>query len=306
MHGCPVLVHLAGAVVVVALVVLHADEVVVPRQVQPHAIHLGALAVPDRRVVARHLVVDDGQAEAHRQPGPPGLDGLPRRPVPGRHPVRDGVHLLPEHQVGGPVPRYPRRLARGSQGGPLQVARCGGDVEPAQQPGEVRLVERDGPGRAVTEVLGDDAAVPAEQPRSLRVEPPAALGEPVRRGEMVVGDHRRDPGRDTVIHDRAVVRQGLRRELALGRLDPGPLDGEPVGVQAEPGHQVDVLAPQLVAVAGPAGRLTERRRVHVLQEPGIAARVAALGLVARGGHSPAETRRERPWHPARLTPRPFG
>ena len=164
-----------AAVVPGALVVLHADEVVVPRQRQPPAVHLGALAVPDRGVVAHHLVVDDGQAEAHRQPGPPGLDGLPRRPVPGRHAAGHGVHLLGQHDVSHPVARHPGRLARGGQRGPLQVTRLGGDVEPAEQAGEVRLVERDGPGRAVTQMLGHDAAVAGEQRRSLRVEPPAAL-----------------------------------------------------------------------------------------------------------------------------------
>src|SRR6267154_1318030 len=85
------------------------------------------------------------------------------------------------------------RLARGEQRGACQVASRGRDIQPAEQAGEVRLVERDGPGRAVAQVLGHDAAVPAEQRRSLRVKPPAAFGEPVRRGEVVVGDRRRDP-----------------------------------------------------------------------------------------------------------------
>src|SRR6202012_4054191 len=94
-----------------------------------------------------------------------------------------------------------------------------------------------------------------------------------------------------------VVRQRRVGELALGRLDPRPLHREPVGVQAHPGHQIDVLTPQLVAVARRPGRLTEDRWLNMFQEPGVAAGVVALHLMPGGRSTPAETRRERSRRP---------
>ena len=249
--------HGSAGVVPGALVVLDAHEVIVPRQGQPPAVHLGALAVPDRRIVAHDLVVDDRDAEPNRQPGTPGLDGVLGCPVAGCHAVGHGVHLLREHDVGDPVTRHAGLLTRGQQCRTLELAHRGRDVQPAQQPREVRLVQRHGPGHAVAQALGDDVAVAGEHRRCLRVEPPAAPREPVRRGHVVIRDRRSDPHGQAVVDDRAVVRESLRRELALGRLDPRPLDREPVGVQAQPGHEVDVLPPSLVAVAGLARRLPE-------------------------------------------------
>ena len=103
------------------------------------------------------------------------------------------------------------------------------------------------------------------------------------------------------------MRESLRRELALGQLDPRPLDREPVGVQAQPGYEVDVLPPPLVAVARLTRRHPEHRRLYVLEEPGIALGVAALRLMTRGGDPPAEAPRKRPPHPdtlARAAPLP--
>ena len=59
-----------------------------------------------------------------------------------------------------------------------------------------------------------------------------------------------------------------------------------------PLRQVDVLAPQLVAVDGLARGLLEDRGGHVLGEPGVAVDVVALDLVAGVCDAPEEAGRE--------------
>src|SRR4051812_27995039 len=51
--------HQPGAVVAGAFVVLHPDEVVVARQLQPARVHRISLLIPDLRRIADRLIVDD-------------------------------------------------------------------------------------------------------------------------------------------------------------------------------------------------------------------------------------------------------
>ena len=62
-----------SAVVPDALVVLHADEVVVAGQLEPVVVDLGPLAVATEASSPTHAVVDDGQGQAR----PAGRDARP-------------------------------------------------------------------------------------------------------------------------------------------------------------------------------------------------------------------------------------
>jgi hypothetical protein len=80
---------------------------------------------------------------------------------------------------------------------------------------------------------------------------------------VVQGEHRHDAGLQQRVYQPAVVIQaGLVGRAAAERLDPRPRHREPVGAQAEFGHQPDVLRIPVVvihrdvtgvAVAYPAG-----------------------------------------------------
>ena len=82
------------------------------------------------------------------------------------------------------------------------------------------------------------------------------------------------------------------RELALGRLDPAPLQREAVGTQAQVGHQIDVLVPAVPRITGVAARLHATGVGVVLPVPPVVVDVAALDLMGGGGGPPQESRRE--------------
>src|SRR5437867_7222180 len=102
-------------------------------------------------------------------------------------------------------------------------------------------------------------------------------------------DHRHDPLLAQLAQDVAVVPDLARVERALGRLDPRPLDREPVRVLAHVAQQGEVLAVAVIVVAG------DRRGVAVgdvswllLPLPPVAVAVVALYLVGRARSSPEE------------------
>ena len=106
------------------------------------------------------------------------------------------------------------------------------------------------------------------------------------------GDDRRDAVLPAGGALAAVVVEGGGREQAFFRLDPGPLDAEAIGVEAELGEEGDVVAVPVVLVAGVAARLRARRAFGVLEGPPVAVPVAALDLMGRGGGAPHESVRE--------------
>jgi hypothetical protein len=71
--------------------------------------------------------------------------------------------------------------------------------------------------------------------------------------------------------------------LAILRLDPAPLEAEPIRGQPGAGEQVEILAPAVVVVDSVAARLDERGVRGVFPLPVVAVDVVALDLVARGG-----------------------
>ena len=71
------------------------------------------------------------------------------------------------------------------------------------------------------------------------------------------------------------------RELALRRLDPGPLDAEAECVVPQVALEGDVLVVSVVEIASVAGRLQAGRAFLVLPPLPVAVGVAAFHLVAR-------------------------
>ena len=165
-----------GAVVVDPLVVLHADEVVVPRPARASVGRPRRACRHEPCVVTDHDVVDDRQAQPDRQVRTAGLDsGRAAATWPAARPspiasISSGSMTFDE-----PVPVDPGRLARRSQRRALQVADEVRQVEPGEQSGQVRLVHGDGEGDPVAEGRHHPVAVPGEQRRRLRIEPAAAL-----------------------------------------------------------------------------------------------------------------------------------
>ena len=122
----------------------------------------------------------------------------------------------------------------------------------------------------------------------LRAGPAAVVHQPARHREVDERDDRGEAALAAAVDDPPVVVEGGAGELALLRLDPAPLEAEPVGVQAGAGHEVEVLAPAVVGVAGVAAGLGERRVLGVLHLPVVVVDVAALDLVGGGGGAPEE------------------
>jgi hypothetical protein len=234
------------------------DERVVERVDQPVA-RRGVGGVVGRVGVARRLPVGD----RHRQPddrgvavavGVDGVGGVDRAV---HRDVRGDVVLDDRHELAGEVAdRDPpgRELAAGVgreqvvdrlvERAPLvdEVAVLGGEqagvlahlLDDLRSAGRVAEAAQVGVGHA-----GVAVAI-------------ARIGDPHRVREVVDRDDRVDPGVAQRLEQRAVVRDRGGVDLIAHRLDPRPLDAEPVGVEVHRGDQGDVVDRAGVAAAGVA------------------------------------------------------
>src|SRR5205823_2649209 len=109
---------------------------------------------------------------------------------------------------------------------------------------------------------------------------------------MVQSHDRRDAELVAGLQHVAVMRQYGLREEALLRLDPRPLDGEAIGVEAQLAQELYILAVEPIVVAGVAARLYEPATGRMLHYPEIAVDVVALDLMRRGRRAPQETIRK--------------
>ena len=181
---------------------------------------------------------------------------------------------------------------------------------PAHGRHDVRLVEVQ--ARAITSPSAsvDDVAEPSEalDGGSLS-QPPSAVSQRgvVKWWKVTTGSTPRSRKPEALA---SVVVQGGPGDLALGRLDPAPLDREPVVVQAEPRHQIGILLPAVPGVAGVARRFRAAGARRVLEVPPVVVGVAPLDLVGRRRRAPGESRRERAVpvlsRPSALLPLVFG
>ena len=159
------------------------------------------------------------------------------------------------------------------------LRRFAADTEGLEQPREVGFIERAGHADEIAEVFRDAVAVAREPVRRGGVLPAPGGEEPPRRGEVVVGDHRRQPVVVARLEHPPVVVQFRDGEVSFLRFDARPLQREAVGGEPERGDQRDVLAVAVVVVDGVSGGLGEDRAGEVLEEPRVAVGVVALHLV---------------------------
>ncbi len=164
----------------------------------------------------------------------------------------------------------------------------GGVLSPGEHRRDVRLVDRADVADAVLHDGERGLGVAGEQVGGVVGAPEAVALEPARHGEVHQGDDRFDAGLVAGLdHAAVVVDLGAGDVTALG-LDAGPLDAEPVGVQAEVGGDADVLAVPVVAVRGVAGGFDDGGVGFVLVHPPVRVDVVALDLVGGGGGTPEE------------------
>ncbi len=202
--------------------------------------------------------------------------------------------MRPQRLGGEPVPEQQVMRGGGRGGGVVQPG--GVLAVPVAVVGHhLRLVQRDPPGHPVTEGLGADRGVLGEPLRGVAHRPAAVVLQFLGQIPVVERDHGRDAVHGEFVQQRAVVVQalGVGRAAAAG-LDPRPGDREPVGLQAERGHQRDVLPVAVVGVAGdvagvPAADVARgvAERVPHRRAPAVEAR-RALDLVGSRRRSPGE------------------
>jgi hypothetical protein len=187
------------------------------------------------------------------------------------------------------VVRRDRRLeqvAVAGREGPVQVAAIG------DHPG---LVERAPHRHAVAEGAIAHARVVGEPVGDVAIEPAATIVE--RFGEIPVIERRRrlDVALQQRIDQPRVEVDALLVDAtrALGK-DAAPRDAEAVGVEAELGHQRDVLRVPPVVIARDVARVAIGREAGAVREALPDARARAVGerrtfdLVCGGGGSPEE------------------
>jgi hypothetical protein len=92
----------------------------------------------------------------------------------------------------------------------------------------------------------------------------------------------------TARHHAPVMVELSLGELPLFRLDAGPLDREPVGIESQLGEQSDVLGITMVVVTGIAGGLQAWRARSMLPGPPVAVCVTSLDLMGRRRCAPDE------------------
>src|SRR5205085_9869368 len=115
------------------------------------------------------------------------------------------------------------------------------------------------------------------------VGPRACVDEPAGRGVVVQTDPGRDPLCPQGFQRAPVALDRLVAAPAVLRLDPGPLDDDPVRAQAVRGEEGGVP----VGVVGePVARARGRGSAGALPRPPVAGGVRALRRDGRGGGAP--------------------
>src|SRR5256884_7127112 len=156
----------------------------------------------------------------------------------------------------------------------------------------LRFVDGAGIGNQVAQRRRGAIAIAFEEARKLIEEESTAFLQPARKCVVMERHQRRDPVLPAGGQNTAVMVERRVRELVLLRLDPGRLEAEAECIEAEPGHQRDVLSIPVVEVARVARWLYARRSRAVLPFPPVAGGIAAFDLVRRGCGAEEETFRK--------------
>ena len=227
-----------------------------------------------RCAVARRVQVADEVRDAELRAGP----ALAERGE--REPVRE------------------QQVVRGARGlGVVGVARRLHAPRVAEERRAHRLVDRDPVLGEVAERVGHERRVLAEAVRRLAGGPAALVLERLRQVPVVERHVRLDAAGAAALEQRAVERDALGVELAAaGRLQARPRERQPVGRDAELGHEVEVVRPAVVVVDGDVAGLAVEDPAGLAHERVPDARAAAalgdgaLDLVGGGGDAPREVR----------------
>ena len=158
------------------------------------------------------------------------------------------------------------------------------------------LVDR-APGlHPALEFLEQDLAVVGEPVGDVGVEPAAPIVQRGGQVPVIQRAQRLDPGLEQAIDQAVVEGEALVVDgaPALGH-DPAPADRESVGLEVEPLHQLDVLTPAIVVVAGHVAGVAvahiARRVAEPVPDRGSRAirHRRALDLIGRCRRTPQET-----------------
>ena len=146
----------------------------------------------------------------------------------------------------------------------MPTARCMDAALVAEEGLAPRLVDGDPVRDEVAEHV-DRAGCELREPQGgVTAGPAARVLEDLGQLPVVERDERSDAGLPEAFEQRTVERDALRVQSAAAvRLQTRPRDGQPVGGEAQVGHQRHVLGPAMVVVAGhvagvAAGRLAGR------------------------------------------------
>jgi hypothetical protein len=120
-----------------------------------------------------------------------------------------------------------------------------------------RLVESDPQRHAIGEPSRGDAGEVGEPVRGIPRHPAARVLQRLRQVPVKQRRHRGDPARQQAIDQSVVeVEPGFVGRARSGRLDARPRQREPVGANAERGHQRHVFWPPVVVVVGDIAGVT--------------------------------------------------
>ena len=234
------------------------------------------LEPPRRRAVLVVVGERPGHGQVERESDPARSPAFPERTH--DRPVRQ------QHVVGRPEGARP--------------VGCTGSLRPervAEEGGHPRLVVRRPVLDQISETVEDELGVLGEAVDRVACCPAAVVLECLRQIPVIERHERRDPALTQTLDQASVeVEPALvGRSTAVG-LNPRPGDREAVCAQAERGHQVEVLAPAVVVLAG---RVAGVPVVHLAGRPGepvpdrltaAVDRGRALDLEGRGRRAPGE------------------
>ncbi len=180
-----------------------------------------------------------------------------------------------------------------------RLARCVDAERIAERGHHERLVQRDPERDTVGEAVRGQAGVVGEPVRGVAVQPAARILQRLRQVPVVQGRHRGDAtGQQRVGQPVIEVEPGRAGRAGPSRLDTRPGQREPVGVDAEVGHQGDILGPAVVVISGDVAGLAVPDHAGLATErvpDGYAPAVlgyCALYLVGGCRDTPGEARRE--------------
>ena len=152
----------------------------------------------------------------------------------------------------------------------------------------VWLIDRAAHANEITECLANLLGVATQPLNNLWCFKATGVRDPLRQREVVQGHHGHESAGNAGLEDASVVVQRGTRELAFGRLDTGPLNGEAIAVETKGGHDVEVPLVEVKRVASITTGLFHPAR-FVFEAPPVRVGVITFNLVCRRSGPPEES-----------------